>query len=103
LIETKRDSFPPPEKFHLPVFDIHDLMIGNSNSVGLATDVVHYLLRASERWLGVDHPFLREHRGQITGKSRWVVKCLQRREEAQLASVEGLLQISQKQTAEQTG
>ncbi len=30
----------PPEEFHLPVFDIYDPMIGNSDSVGVATDVV---------------------------------------------------------------
>jgi hypothetical protein len=93
----------PPVEFDLPVFDFHQPMIGNSDPVSLATDVVHHLLRAGEGRLCVDHPFLVSYRIQIAGEGLGMVKCLQRREEVQLAGVEGLLQISQEQSAEQTG
>jgi len=47
----------PPVELNLPVFDIHDPMIGNRDRVRVAADVVHHLLRSGERGLGVDHPF----------------------------------------------
>src|ERR1017187_4040736 len=38
----------PPVELDLPVFDIHDPMIGNRDPVGVAAYVVHHLLGASE-------------------------------------------------------
>lgn len=81
----------PPMEFHLPVFDIDEPMVGNSNAVGVAADVVYHLLRASEGRLGVDDPFLLSQWIQIAGKGLRIVKFLERREELQVAGVECLL------------
>lgn len=78
-------------------------MIGNGHPVGVAADIVDYLLWPGERWLGVDDPFHVSHRVEITGESLGILECLKRREEPQLTGVEGLLQISQEQSAEQSG
>jgi len=46
-----------PVEFDLPVFDIHDPMIGNRDPVRVAADVVHHLLGSGKGRLGVDDPF----------------------------------------------
>ena len=90
-----------PFKFHLAIFDVDDPMIGNGDAVGVAADVVHDLLWPGERWLGVDDPFHVSHQIEMTGESLRILERLKRREELQLAGVEGLLQILQEQSAEQ--
>lgn len=47
----------PPVERDLPVFDIHDPMIGNRDPVRVAADVIHHLLGSGERRFGVDDPF----------------------------------------------
>jgi hypothetical protein len=47
----------PPLELDLPVFDIYDALIGNRDPMGVAADVVHYLLGAGEGCFGVDDPF----------------------------------------------
>src|SRR5216683_1200238 len=92
-----------PVEFHLPIFDVDDSMIGNGHPVGVAADIVHHLLWPSERWLGVDDPFHVSHQIEMTGESLRILELLKRREELQLAGVEGLLQTLQEQSAEQPG
>jgi hypothetical protein len=65
--------------------------------------IVHHLLLPGERWLCVDDPFQVSHQIKIMGESLSILECLKRREELQLADVEGLLQILQEQSAEQPG
>jgi len=93
----------PPFEFHLAIFDIDDPMIGNGDPVGVAADILHHLLWPGERWLGVDDPIHIAHQIEMIGESLWILECLKRREELQLASVEGLLQILQERSAEQPG
>ena len=38
----------PPLELHLSVFDIEQSMVGNRDSVGVAAQVVHHLLRSGE-------------------------------------------------------
>src|SRR5258707_13079449 len=80
-----------PVKFHLAIFDVDDPMIGNGHPVGVAPDIVHDLLRPSERWLGVDDPFHVSHQIEMAGESLRILERLKRSEELQPAGVEGLL------------
>jgi hypothetical protein len=90
-----------PIKFHLALFDVNESMIGNGDPVRVAADIVHHLLWLGERWLGVDDPFQISHQIKMMGESLSILECLKRREELQLADVEGLLEILQEQSAEQ--
>jgi len=92
-----------PIKFHLAIFDADEPMIGNGDAVRVAADIVHHLLWPGERWLGVDDPFHVSHQIEMTGERLSILECLKRREELQLADIEGLLQILQEQSAEQAG
>src|SRR5437667_8783610 len=78
-------------------------MVGDSQPVRVAADVVHHLLWSSEGRFSIDDPFQVAHRIQMTLESLRVSQGLQRSEEPQLARVKGLLQILQEQSAEQAG
>ena len=65
-------------------------------------NLVEHLLRAGERRLGVKHPFRFADRRQVTGEFLRILKCLQRVEELQLAGLESLVEIFQKEPSEQT-
>jgi len=47
----------PPLELHLSVFDIQQSMVGNRDSVGVAAQAVHHLLRSGEGRFGVDDHF----------------------------------------------
>ena len=93
----------PPVEFDLPVFDIHDPMIGNRDPVRVAADVVHHLLGSGEGRLGVDDPFHVAHRIEMAAENLRISKGLEGGEEPEFAGVESLLQIRQEQSAEQAG
>ena len=93
----------PPLELHLPVFDIQQSMVGNRDSVGVAAQVVHHLLRSGEGRFGVNDPFQVVQRIEITAESLGILKGRERRKEAEFAGVEGLLQIGQEQSAEPAG
>ena len=92
-----------PVELDLPVFDIHDPMIGNRDPVGVAADILHHLLGPGEGRLGVDDPFHMAHGIEMQVENRRVSKGLEGREELEFAGIESLLQISQEQLAEQAG
>ena len=92
-----------PVELDLPVFDIHDPMIGNRDPVGVAADVVHHLLGSSEGRLGVDDPFHTTHGIEMPEETLRISKGLEGREELKFAGIESLLQISQEQSSEQAG
>jgi hypothetical protein len=91
----------PPVELDLPVFDIHDPMIGNRDPVRVAADVVHHLLGSGEGRLGVDDPLRVAHRIEMTAETLRSSKSLEESEEPEFAGVESLLQILQEQSAEQ--
>src|SRR5271169_2493012 len=93
----------PPVELHLSVFDIQESMVGNRDSVGIAAQVVHHLLRSGEGRFGVDDPLQVVQRLEITAESLGILKGRERRKEAEFAGVEGLLQIGQEQSAEPAG
>ena len=110
LLGRERQSFLlivvaviPPLELDLPVFDIQDPMIGNCDPVGVAADVVHHLLGASEGRLGVDDPFRMAQRIEMPAENLRISKGLEGREELEFAGIENLLQISQEQSAKQAG
>src|SRR6266705_1108600 len=92
-----------PGEFHLTTFDIDDPVIGDSDPVRVAADVIHHLLWSGEGRLGVNDPFHVSHQIEMMGESLRILERLKRREEPQLAGVESLLQILQEQSAEQAG
>ena len=93
----------PPVEPDLAVFDLQDPMIGNRDPVGVAADVVHHLLGASEGRLGINDPFHITHRIEMLVENLRISKGLEGREELEFAGIESLLQISQEQSAEQAG
>src|ERR1035437_4550493 len=86
---------------HLTVFDVQQAMIGDGDAMGVATDVIQHLFWSGEGTLGIDHPFGLPYRFEIASKLAVIAKSLDRGEEVQLARIECLLQMLQKQTAEQ--
>ena len=82
-----------PVECDLPVFDIHDALIGNRDPVRVTAEVVHHLLRSGERCLGVDDPFGVTHRIEMPAENRWLSQALQGGEKPEFAGVESLLQI----------
>src|SRR5713101_930363 len=92
-----------PVELNLPVFDIHDPMIGNRDPVRVAAEVIHHLLGSGERRFGVDDPFHIAHGIEMPEETLRISKGLEGREELEFAGIESLLQISQEQSAEQAG
>ena len=70
--------------------------------MGIAADVIQHLLWPSKRWFGIDVPFRPLQRSDIGAKLVRVAQFFDRAEEPELAGVEGLFQILQKQSTEQT-
>src|SRR5262249_50955720 len=71
--------------------------------MSVTADVIDYLLRARERTLGIDHPFLFLDRSQVVGKSLPMAQLGKGRKETQLTVFKDLVQALQEQAAEQTG
>ncbi len=49
----------------LIVVDIEQALVGEGYALGIAAQVLEYLLRTAERRLGIDHPFTFGKRSQI--------------------------------------
>ena len=64
-------------------------------------DVAEDLVRTGKRRLGEDHPFRRPHAGQMLQERGAFLQGQQGGEKAQSASGERLVQVVQKQPAEQ--
>jgi hypothetical protein len=75
----------PPLELDLAVFDLQDPMIGNRDPVGVAADVVHHSLGASEGRLGINDPFHITHRIEMPAENLRISKGLEGREEQVLA------------------
>src|SRR5262249_4642339 len=78
-------------------------MIGDGDPVRVTSDIIHHLLWAGEGRFSVDNPFQVSHWIEMTVENLRISQGFERSEEPQLAGVEGLLQILQKQSAEQAG
>jgi len=76
-------------------------VVGDGDTVGIPPDIVENLCRSGKRPLRVDHPLGFVDRRQVAPERRGLVQVTMRREEVQLTSDEGLLQVMQEQPAEQ--
>ena len=92
-----------PAERHVAVVDGKEPMIRDRDPVGVPAHVVQDLPGSTEGRLGVDHPVGRAHRREVLGKRLAIAQGLKRRRKAELAGVEGLLQILEEQAAEQPG
>ena len=71
--------------------------------MSVAADVVEHLLGSAEGGLGVDDPFARLEGGEVEAELVGIAQFLKRAEELELAGVKGVLEILEKQAAEQIG
>src|SRR5258707_11941263 len=92
-----------PAEANRTVLDVEQAIVGDGDPVRIASDVLQDLLWSGEGWLGVHHPFGPPERSQVAQERTTLPERLQRGEELQLPGVEGLLQIAQEQTPEETG
>ena len=53
-----------PAKGNLAVGQSDQAMIGDGNAVGIATEILQYVLGSAEGWFGVDDPVFAEKRTQ---------------------------------------
>jgi len=53
-------SVIPPKKRHVVAVEGKQSMIGNRNTMSIASEVPYHLLGATEGWLGVDNPVFTE-------------------------------------------
>ena len=54
---------------NVTVFDIEDAVVGNSDAVGVAAEVVEDFFRSAERRLGINDPTLLAEPGEQAGES----------------------------------
>src|SRR6516165_8893940 len=81
-----------PAKGDLVVGQRNQAMVGDSNTVSIAAEILEHILRATEGWFGVDNPVFAEERTQ---PSREELGMGERREfsrKVQLVALEGMLQ-----------
>src|SRR5882724_5176800 len=81
-----------PSKRYLAVLQRQQALIGDGHAMRVAAQIIQYLLRTAEGWLGVDHPFLLFQRSQV---------CSQIPVEEELPAAMNFSQAFQKQPAEQ--
>ena len=61
---------------HVPLLDIEQPVVGDGNSMRIATDILEDLLGTGKGWFGVDHPLGLPRRLQMGGKDWWrVLMC----------------------------
>ncbi len=77
-----------PTKGDLPVGQRDQSMVGNGDTVSVATEILEHILGAAEGWLGVDHPVFAKQRSQPGGEELGVREPRQTRGKMQLASAE---------------
>src|SRR5262245_61879205 len=91
-----------PLETHLTICDIQQAMVRHRNTVGVSSDVIEHLLRASTRSLGIYNPFGFSERRQVTAKFAAVPEFFQAGKELQFAGIERVLKIFQEKAAEQS-
>ncbi len=67
-------------------------MVGNGDTVSVATEIVEHILGAAEGWLGVDHPVFAKQRSQPGGEEFGLREPRQIPGKMQLASLKGQLE-----------
>jgi hypothetical protein len=70
-----------PLKGHPAIVNVNQPMIGNRDPVGVAAQIVEYLVGSPKGRLGVDHPFCRAERSEIRREPLRVSEGSKSREE----------------------
>jgi hypothetical protein len=76
---------------YVAVIDVEQPLVGDSDPVGVAADVVEHLSRAGERRLRVDHPLGVSRGLQVIGKALRIGQRLERGREPELAVRKGVV------------
>ena len=82
-------------------FDVQQAIVGDRDAMGVAADVIQHLFGSGEGSLGIDHPLCLFQRLQVTDKCAPIPEAFQGGEELQFARIESVLEMLQKQAAEQ--
>lgn len=90
-----------PAECNFTVTDVEDAVVGKSDSVRVAAEILKNALGTSERLLRIDDPFHLAQRLQIFGESGAVFKRRDLTEELKLPLSEGIAQSSEKEAAEE--
>ena len=67
----------PTEK-HTTIFDIKQAVVGDSDTVSIAAEVIEHLLWPRKRFFCIDNPFYFSHGGKITPELVWMLKPFKR-------------------------
>jgi len=90
-----------PLEGDLVFLDVAEAVVGNGHTVGVTANVVEDLFRPGEGRFGIDHPFGLARGRQMRIPLGSVLQLVERARELQLARIEGLLEVFQKQAAEE--
>src|SRR5215472_15000082 len=89
----------PPAEPDLAVIHGQQPVVGDGDTVSVASDIVEDLGWTGERLLRVDHPLGVPNRHQIPPERGWFMKLAMRGEELQLTGDKGLFEIVQEQAS----
>jgi hypothetical protein len=92
-----------PAKGDVAGVDVQEAMIGYSNSMSIAAEVIKDVLWATERTFGVDNPIELVEWMKEAGKCSFVGKMCKRAVKFQLLLLERLLEIVKEQSAKEAG
>ena len=67
-------------------------MVGNGDTVSVATEILEHILGAAEGWLGIDHPVFAKQRSQPGGEEFGLREQRQIPGKVQLAKLKGGLE-----------
>lgn len=96
-----RSAVVLPAERHMFVGELEQTVVGNRYAMCVAAQIIEDLLGASERLLGIDYPLGSARLCQTLDESAGLGQLGKRREEPQLAGVEGLLQTLKEQPPKQ--
>lgn len=80
-----------PAEGDLGVGQSEQAMIGDGNAVGIATEILQYVLGSAEGWFGVDDPVFAEERTQPGGEGLGMGEGCEFSGQVQLTPLEGRL------------
>jgi hypothetical protein len=83
--------------------EFNEAMVGDGNPVSIETQVFDYLLGASKRRFGVDHPFLTIQLPDETLKGMDLVKVLNVCTESEFVCEKGIFEIREELASEDLG
>jgi hypothetical protein len=78
-----------PAKGDLAIGQGDEAMVGDGHAMGVATEILEYILGAAEGWFGIDHPRLAEQGSQPGSEDLGLSQEFQVLGEAELILLEG--------------